>query len=68
MLLSFCCGLMVLSFRLAKDPVGDKQWTSLALSDIEVMNRKYSLRRTLVEQGYALDGEDRNSFAIKFQR
>jgi uncharacterized membrane protein len=48
--------------------VGDKQWTSLALSDIEIMNRKYSLRRTLVEQGYGLDGEDRNSFAIKFQR
>jgi len=60
---------MTLSFTLAKDSVGDKQWTSLALSDIEIMNRKYSLMRTLVEKVYSgEDGEYRNSFAIKFQR
>jgi hypothetical protein len=35
---------MVLTFTLAKDSVGDKQWTSLALSDIEVMNRLEDVR------------------------
>jgi hypothetical protein len=47
---------MILSFTLAKDSVGDKQWTSLALSDIEIMNRRYSLMRTQVEKVYS--GED----------